>query len=313
MIDLIVTILAVLALLGMITIVTRKFPTLAAIDTRVIPAERHGELKTKLIEQRMKRKLLTFIGLLFERFKPAGARISAFLRSRYHKLIELERRYRSRVDKTTDLSPAELEKKGQRLETLLAQADDALRREEYNLAESAAIELVSADPRNVQAFRVLAAVYLARKEFEQARETLQFIVERLHVEDDELYAELGQVATGEGKFEEAKRDLEKSIVLNGQVAQHHLDLCRVNLSLGDSTAAFEHCRSAVELEPNNPKFLDALVETSIVVGKKEWAQDAYKKLRAVNPENQKLSEFAGRIENMRVELPRPTSRSRSLK
>lgn len=313
MIDLIVAILAVLALLGTITIVVRKFPTLAAIDTKVIPAERHGELKTKLIEQRMKRKLLSFFGAMIERLKPAGARIAVLLRSRYHKLIELERRYRSRVDKATDLNPAELEKKGQRLDTLLAQAHNALRREEYSPAESAAIEAISADPRNVQAYRVLAAVYLAQREYEQARETLQFIVERLHVEDDELYAELGQVATGEGKFEEAKRDLEKSIVFNGHVAQHHLDLCRVNLSLGDGAAAFEHCRSAVELEPNNPKFLDALVETSIVVGKKEWARDAYEKLRAVNPENQKLDEFAGRIENMRVESPRPTSRSRSLR
>lgn len=300
MVDLIVAFVAGLALVGMVVIVARKFPTLASVDTSVIPAERHDRLKSRLIEQRFRRKLSVFFRVLGLKLRPFGTKFVAWLRQQYGRLLDLEEKYRTRARVAAVLTPDELEKKGHRIEAILGEARDALRREEYAEAERKAIEAVSVDPKNVEAYRVLAAVYLGQHDYEHARETLQFVIERLHVEDDELYAELGLVASGEGNLEVAKQHLEKSIALNGQVAQHHLDLCRVNLSLGDSGVAFNHCQRAVDLEPNNPKFLDALIETSILTGKRDWARETLGKLRSVNPENQKLSEFASRIENMRA-------------
>ncbi len=298
MVDLAVSLLALASFVGVVTIVARRFPTLAAIDTTSIPVERQGKLKTRLIEQRLKRKVELALRALLAALRPMSHAFTSFLRQRYERLLALERQYRTRVTTPTALSPEEREKKDFEIDRLLTAAHSALDRGAIEEAERDAIDVIAKDPRNVRAYRVLASVYLENKDYEHARETLEFIIQRLHVEDDEVYAELGQVDSGEGKLEEAKRDLEKSIAVNSQAAEHFLDLCRVNLALGDTASAFESCKRAVEIEPNNPKFLDALVETSIVSGKREWASETLEKLRAVNPENQKLEEFQARIANL---------------
>ncbi len=298
MIDLIVVFLASAALIVLVVLIARKFPKLASIDTKTIPAERHSELKSKLIEDRLKRRLMAVATGIGTTMKPVGHALGAFLRSRYHKLLELEKRYRNRTRATASMSPEEHAEKLAHIEQVLVDARGLHASGEHAKAEQKAIEAISIDPRSAAAYRLLALIYLDQKDYEHARETLMFLIDRLKVEDDELYAELGLVATGEGKYDEAKQDLEKSIVINGQVAQHYLDLSRVQLALGDSLAAFESCRKTVELEPNNPKFLDALVDASIVAGKREWAVETLEKLRTVNPENQKLAEFASRIDGL---------------
>jgi tetratricopeptide (TPR) repeat protein len=303
MLDLAVAILAVAALIGVIAIVARRFPSLAAIDTSTIPAERHDELKTRLIEERLRRKAGRVLHALAARLKPIGRIVRTETQRRYRQLLELEQRYRTRATVGAH-SPAERVKVAATVESLLTEASAALKAGNLNSAEQRVIEAIRISPRSVAAYRVLANVYREQKDYEHARETLTFVIERLHVEDDEVYAELGQAAAGEGNLEAAKHDLEKSISLNQTAAEHYLDLCRVNLMLGDSAAAFDCCRTAVELEPNSPKYLDSLVEASILSGKREWADETLAKLRAVNPENQKLSELAARIEAM------PKSRSR---
>jgi len=295
MIDLAVASIAGLALIGIVVVIVRKFPTLASIDTRTIPSERHGELKAKLMEERFRRKISRASGSVAARVKPVGTKLGTWLKTAYQRLLELEQKYRRRALSQDDLSPAERAKKLEEVGQAVAVARDALERGDYPTAERRAIEAISVYPRSVDAYRVLAQVYLDQKDYEHARETIRFVIDNLHVEDDELYAELGQADSGEGKLEEAKSDLETSIRLNNQVAGHYLDLCRVELELGDSAAAFENCKRAVELEPNNPKFLDALVEASIVAEKREWAVETLEKLKAVNPENQKLTELTDRV------------------
>ncbi len=300
MIDIAIGAVAAGSLIAIIAVIARKFPKLAAIDTKVIPAEQHDELKSKLIEQRFKRRLTGLAGSVGKVARPVAGKLKTLLVSQYHNLLELEKRYRLRTKQASLAAPEARAEKAELIERALADAGNAATKEDYATAEQKAIEAISIDPRSVVAYRLLASIYTAQKDYEHARETLMFIIDRLKVEDDELYAELGIVATGEGNLDEAKRDFEKSIVINGHVAQHYLDLSRVQLALGDAVASFESCRHAVELEPNNPKFLDALVDTSIVAGKREWAEETLGKLRSVNPENQKLAEFASRIEAMPI-------------
>ncbi|MBI4089951.1 MAG: tetratricopeptide repeat protein [Candidatus Kerfeldbacteria bacterium] len=292
-----VAILATAALLAIVVIVARRFPSLAAIDTSIIPAERQDELKARLIEERLRRRAARLGRAVNARLKPMLASFQASVRRRYHQLLELEQRYRARAT-TGPETREEQVKAAATVESRLAEATQAWHDGNLTTAEQRAIEAIRINPHSVAAYRLLANIYLEQKEYEQARQTLEFIMERLHVADDELYAELGLAAAGEGKLEEAKRDFEQSIKLKSTVAEHYLELCRVHLMLGDSASAFESCRTAVELEPKNPKYLDALVEASIISGKREWAKETLEKLRSVNPENQKLEALAARVEGM---------------
>ena len=55
---------------------------------------------------------------------------------------------------------------------------------------------------------------------------------------------------------------------------------------------------AVQLEPGNPKYLDQLLEMSIIAGDSELARETYDRLRLANPDNQKLAEFKQRVEEI---------------
>ncbi|MEA3398159.1 MAG: hypothetical protein U9R06_00245, partial [Patescibacteria group bacterium] len=55
---------------------------------------------------------------------------------------------------------------------------------------------------------------------------------------------------------------------------------------------------ALKLEPNNPRYLDAKLEISIMNKDKISALDAYEKLAEVNPENQKLKELKGQVDEL---------------
>lgn len=294
MLDLAVAILGLLALIGILVTIIRKFPAMAAINTKVIPEERQNQLKAKLFEQRLERKLRRALSTATTRVKPFGRIVSRFASAQYQRVLELERRYKTRVDRGVVENGSPIEA-GQRVEKLLGEARALSAGGNLDQAERQAIAAITLDPHSVPAYRFLAEVYLEQRNYEDARQTLTFLIDRLKVQDDEVYAELGQAASGEGKFEEAKTDLEQSIALNSQVAQHHLDLARVHLAIGDSAAAFESAKRAVELEPNNPKFLDAMVDISIIAGKRDWANETLEKLGSVNPENQKLAEFRDRI------------------
>ena len=57
-------------------------------------------------------------------------------------------------------------------------------------------------------------------------------------------------------------------------------------------------RTAAEHEPNNPRVLDLLLEISILSGDKRLAREAFIKLQAANPENQKLGDWEAKIREM---------------
>src|SRR5690349_253888 len=116
MIEIIVIAAIVLALAGLVAIVVRKFPTLASIDTTTIPEEQHGALKSRLMEERFKRKLVRMSGGLAERVKPLGGATKGALRTMYHRLLDLEQRYRSRMATSETLSPEERAKKEEQVD-----------------------------------------------------------------------------------------------------------------------------------------------------------------------------------------------------
>jgi hypothetical protein len=56
-----------------------------------------------------------------------------------------------------------------------------------------------------------------------------------------------------------------------------------------------NARKALEIEPNNPRYLDTILEISIIKKDKVLANETYKRLKEVNPENQKLAEIKEEI------------------
>src|SRR5947207_1777823 len=127
MLDVAVAIAAVIALVALVVIASRKFSTLAAINTAIIPETRHGQLKSRLIEERLERKLRSLYAQVVDRLRPTGSQARAFLRNQYRRLLALEKEYRTRVAKTPPVTEEERQKAANQLEALLSVARDGLR------------------------------------------------------------------------------------------------------------------------------------------------------------------------------------------
>ena len=85
------------------------------------------------------------------------------------------------------------------------------------------------------------------------------------------------------------------------VSPRFYHLAELLLKVEQPEVAKESIVQAVELEPQNPKYLDLLTETAIICRDKDLALQSYNDLRGVNPDNQKLDGFKDRIDQLKVE------------
>jgi predicted Zn-dependent protease len=80
------------------------------------------------------------------------------------------------------------------------------------------------------------------------------------------------------------------------VSEIRFSLARVSYELGLMDEALEYTRQALDAEPNNPRYLDLILDLSIMRKDKNLAKSSWEKLSAANPDNKKLPEWLARIE-----------------
>lgn len=289
-ITVIAIILAVVSAGGIIFILVKKMPQIAAINIETIPEEREAKRKEELLLQRLERRRYRIISQLSAVFKPIGRLIQyGFLHLQSY-AQDLERKHKAKKLKQGPGAP-------ESVGDILKEANEFLEREEFESAEEKFIAAVRLDSKNPEAYRGLGDLYMAKRDYAHAKETLEFLI-KLGKADSKIYATLGTVAREEGNLEEAKEDLLKSISMESKLASAYIDLGLVYKGMGDKNKAVEAFSRAVEIEPANPKYLDFLLEECIIVGNKNLAEEAFLRLREANPENQKLKEFRKRIDEI---------------
>lgn len=287
-ITVIAIILAVVSAGAIVFILVRKFPQISIINIETIPKEREGKRKEELLLARLERRRSRIQQKLAAVFKPFGKLIQYGFLQIQTRAEELERKHKAKEAKEDEAGTVSLT-------ALLKEADDLMEKEEFEGAESKFIEAISLDSKNPEAYRGLGDLYMAKRDYAHAKETLEFLI-KLGKADAKIYASLGAVAREQGNMEEAKADLLQSISMESKLGSAYADLGLVYKGLGEADKALDAFSRAVEAEPANPKYLDLLLEESIMVGNKNIAEEAFLRLREANPENQKLKEFRKRID-----------------
>lgn len=284
----------VASLIIIAVIISRKFPMMAAINTAVLPKHKQDKIKKDLIEDRLKRKFsfLNFKKMLTK--TDAGDNQSSFV-ARFRNMVKnLEQKYKQKI---TELEPADQNDVDRKKIIIRQEAKALVDQEKFKEAEGKYIEVISLDPKDIAAYQGLAEVYTLMKDYLHAKETYNFIL-KLNATDDSAYEQLGQIAFREGKLDEAEKDYMQSLSLNSQVAGYHVDLGEVYVAMGDFKKALRSFEEAIRLEPNNPRILDCAVTATIKLKDKESARKYFKKLKEVNPENEKLSELKRLVDNL---------------
>ena len=75
-------------------------------------------------------------------------------------------------------------------------------------------------------------------------------------------------------------------------------LAGIEREAGDLAAALDYIQDALELEPASPRYLDLILDLSIMKKDQELAVASWNKLAAANPENNKLEDWRRKIESL---------------
>lgn len=273
----IVSLLIVVACIaGIVHIISRRWNALLSIDLEALPAERDARTKKKIIAERLKRQMYHAKNKATEISEP----LKLFFRKRFskiqekvHTLSEAVEHHRSKTESSDEKMPD-----GTRVEKLLREADTAMDQEKFDEAERKYIDIIALDAKNLQPYQGLALLYTKKKDWPQAQEVLEYLCNQLR-----------ELASHTDSNPSEKSSLEM------RLAESLNQLSGVTLSQEKNDEACSALEEAVALQPQNPKFLDALLELYIILGKQKEARKVLARLKEANPENQKLDEFAERI------------------
>lgn len=302
-------ILIIACIVGILVIIVRKFPQLTSLDVGALPKVQQAEIKKQLELQRFWRAmgragawLKTAIVPLKGVWEIGQKHFRAYvarLQEKYEKIAE-EAEVKQKNIKNTPRSDSGLSttvSHPEKVEEWLAKANEHVDRNEFKDAEQCFIEALKLDEKNVEAYRGLGKAYLDVEKYKEAIAIFKFLL-KLAPRDDRAFNRLAMAYMGQNKYEDAARALEKAVEINNSLAIRFFDLGRLYQELERPAAALRNFQKAADIEPCNPKYLDQLLEISIITGDRRLAEDAYEQLETVNPDNQKLPEFRERIEEM---------------
>jgi len=255
-----------------IVIVVRKFSALASLDVDNIPAEKEAKFKEKLISERLKRGFLKWNFKIQKTFSPILSSTGKGFSWSYDKLKELKERHSPQKN----ITEIDYNKK---ITDLYNKVDELLKDDNLLEAEKNLIEIIGINSKELKAFKMLADLYFEKKSFEEARQTYDHV---LRLIEDEII-KLGEEVPSEIITEKAEINFDMALV------------CK---ELEDKKRSMDCIKNALKIEPNNPRFLDTLLEISIINKEKEEASLAFDKLKKADPENKKLVEIEERIKEL---------------
>lgn len=283
MLGLIPLIIIIISLVAIILIVVLKLPKISIIDISTIPEEKSNEMKNKILRDRLQRKTNEQFNLIVGILRPIWKVSQKSFRILYQRVVDLERKYRRKYRPL--LNKEDL---AQNIDELLKKANDFKINENYASAEKQYIEIISLDSKNYEAYRGLADLYITKKEYESAQEVLTYLIKLNLAQQKKM-----ENASGH-QYQEAVHILQKDL------SESYFDRGITYQALGNIELSYDDYNESVKFEPNNPRYLDALLDITIILGKKVKAIDLFNVLKKVNPDNKKLDEFSERIKDMTI-------------
>lgn len=286
-IEIILLLVAGALVVPIVIIFARHIPEIVAIQVAELPEEKQQKIKAVMAEARLQRKFQKFFAVIKHASKPLISLFKTITDHWRERIKELEKQYK--IERLTLKSAT---KSGQeslrfKVEQLLKQAKEHHDAEDYSQAEEYYIQVVQLDPQSVDAFLGLGDVYRTQKKYDQAREVYHYILK--------MMKDLDASAIHLSVISDKQSPEERKQILAAERARIYWSLAEAYKLEDNLSAAERELDRAVELEPSNPRYLDALIDISIMKKDKNKAQDLFFRLKDVNPENKKLLQIEEKI------------------
>lgn len=266
----IVSIIIIIACIFAISyLVGRRLRIVASINVDSLPQERDASVRKRILQERLSRSAHEWSKRFLEIVGPLFVVMYGYVRRFYEKLREIKESY-----PTTPVAPHTSTTKAVTSDDLIERGFESIEKQNYYDAEQDFIEAIKLDPRRLEPYQGLSRVYLEQKEYKEAEATLKHLLR--------LVRKFGHSLTSQNV-----QGIPQTEVL--------YDLWEVCILQGRSEEALSWILKAVELESNNPRFLDSLTTTYIALEQRLYAERALDKLRIANPDNKKIDEFVAQI------------------
>lgn len=292
-----IIILVCLAIL--LYLILPKVHILANLDVNNLPEEIEQKKKKEIVFKRLEsrgRELGKNILLRFYFLKDIWLFVQNKFRILVYKIEKLWR-YEESIRKKDEEKEMSVNEKENKTKDLIKEAQNFFTVQNYDKAEELYIAALRLNPKSTVIYRGLADTYLAKKAYDEAVATYEFLL-TLDKKDDNVLIKLGEIKELQNKLDEAISYYQQAALLGDTLAPRFFHLAELLLKVGQPETAKEAIRSACELEPKNPRYLDLLIETAIICDDKLLAEKTWEDLRIVNPDNNKLSDFKERIDNL---------------
>jgi Tfp pilus assembly protein PilF len=263
-------ILVVICLVIIALIIVKKFPALAILDVENIPGRKEAKFKEEILKKRLERSFSHHGRFFLNIYNFFSQTLTAEL----HRLYESLQHWQANLRHSRQLT---LTERRARVKELLKIAEDKVKAEELDLAEQALIEIISLEAKNTLAFARLAAVYEQGKKWPEARQTWEYAL----------------------KLTKQQRRQQILPEEAPALAELYFSLAGVYKNLDESEPALENIREALDIEPNNPRFLDFIIELALAEKNRDLAQEMLDRFLAINPENGKLVDWQAEIDNLK--------------
>lgn len=247
-----------------IFIIFRHFPALAVLDVDNIPEEKENKIKEKIIKERIKRKF-SFLDKFFNNILDFFNKISS---SFWLRLSQIKQKQKDKDDKKI-LSSVGLEEK---IKILLSLAQEFVKSGDYLKAEKKLIEVISLDDKNFLAFWELGEVYHSQEKWQEAKQTLLYALKLSEIFSDDI--------------------------LLRDVSNLNYSLALIDREINDINSAYNSAFRALQLEPNNPRYLDLMLDLCIIKKDKKLSEEYLEKIKEVNPENNNIPDWQKNIDEM---------------
>lgn len=294
-------ILILVSLATILVVVIRKFPQLSLLDIEKLPEVQEEVKKNEVLKKRVKKKTKESkektdakVHILLARLKKVQLQFRQYVGVVERRIIrqKIEHKKQEQIN-TPETTQTEKEK----VSLLLKDAEHAFQGNQFDSAETKYIAVIRLDNKNEDAYKGLIDVYVERDQLEEAAETCSFLLQ-LNPKNELAHVRMAEIAEQDGDIQKAIDHYQEAVIINHNMSPRFAKLADLLVRLEQYETALEAINQAIELEPENPKYLDNFVHIAILVGNKKLAKEAYDKLRQANPTNNKLDSLKQKIDKM---------------
>jgi tetratricopeptide (TPR) repeat protein len=270
------------------------------LDTDTIRAEQERQARNRIVKERFERHLRKWSAPVRYAVRHVQKRLSRTVmrleqRMKYHGTGTVA--YPVSEQGAESAPGSDVAAPQDRITRLLREAQLLAREGKVSRAERVFLEILKTDMRHVEAYRGLGALYLADRQYVQAKEIYDFLL-GLDGADDAVYAGLAVIAEAEGRAAEALAMREKAIEINPSSSARHAEMAEYYVHQGDGASAMRYANKAIELDPDSSRSLELFVRSAILSGDRNEADRVYQQLRAKGYDRSRLRQLKDQLDAM---------------